>query len=107
MTELEKLNKIFQNIDDDKKQVVGGLIENAAFMADELQKLRIYITEHGCTETYQNGANQFGKKKSSEADMYNTMIKNYTSVIKQLLEQLPKGSGEEDELMGFIKGKKW
>ena len=105
LTELERLQKIFSKVDKNKRNVVDRLIENAAFMADELKKLQDYIREHGCTEEYQNGSNQFGKKKSSEADVYNTMIKNYTSVIKQLLELLPEEETKEDELMGYI-GKK-
>lgn len=44
---------------------------------------------NGYTEPYQNGANQSGQKKRPEVDVYNTMIKNYASVIKQLTELLP------------------
>ncbi|MGO5053576.1 hypothetical protein ACTQ6A_13910 [Lachnospiraceae bacterium LCP25S3_G4] len=105
-SELERFKKIFKNIDEDKRAVVDRLIENAAFMSEELKKLQEYISEHGCTEEYMNGANQFGKKKSSEVDVYNTMIKNYTSVIKQLLDLLPDGQRGSDELMDFISGKK-
>lgn len=102
-TELDKLRNIFKDIDDKKKDIVQPLIENAAFMSEELRKLQEYIKVHGCTEEYQNGANQFGKKKSSEVEVYNTMIKNYTNVIKQLLELVPDGKSKEDELMQFIK----
>ena len=103
-SELSKLNKIFKNIEADKKKVVERLIENVAFMGVELNKLQEYISEHGCTENYQNGANQFGKKRSSEFDAYSTLIKNYTTVLKQLIDLLPDGKKEaEDELMSFLK----
>lgn len=102
LTETEKLQKIFSKVEKNKRNVVDRLIENAAFMAEELQKLQEYIKEYGCTEEYQNGANQSGKKKSSEAEVYNTMIKNYSSVIKQLLELLPEEKVKSDELMDFI-----
>lgn len=103
LTELDKLRDIFKDIDEDKRGIVDRLIENAAFMSEELTKLQEYIREHGCTEEYQNGANQFGKKKSSEVDVYNTMIKNYSSVIRQLIDLLPTKSKEADELLSFIK----
>lgn len=102
--ELRKLQDIFVGIDESRKKVVETLIENAAFMAAQLKLLQAYIDEHGVTETYQNGENQFGKKKSSEVDVYNTMIKNYTAIIRQLLELLPADqSAEEDELLGFLR----
>jgi len=101
-TELAKLQKIFEDIEPNKKKVCERLIENAAFMAEELKKLQDYIAEHGCTEGYQNGANQFGKKKSSEVEVYNAMIKNYSSVIKQLMDLLPEDRKDSDELMDFL-----
>lgn len=105
--ELNKLRRIFKGIEKNKKDLVEQLMENAAFMAVELKKLQEHIAEHGCTEEYQNGENQRGKKKSSEVEVYNTMIKNYTTIIKQLTELLPKGIGSEaDELLEFIGGGK-
>lgn len=105
--ELNKLKKIFKNIESDKQKTVEKLISNAAFMAESLDELQEIIREKGFTEEYQNGANQFGVKKCSEVEIYNTMIKNYASVIKQLTELLPKGEQSEgDELLDFISGKK-
>ncbi|MER2108200.1 MAG: hypothetical protein ABS949_14800 [Solibacillus sp.] len=104
--ELSKLRKIFKNIEPDKQKTAEKLIENAAFMAESLDELQEIIKEKGFTEEYQNGANQFGVKKCSEVEIYNTMIKNYSSVIKQLTELLPKGEQSSgDELLDFISGK--
>lgn len=105
-SELRKLKKIFASIEKNKQDVAIGLIESAAFMRVELQKLEEHIAEHGCTEEYQNGANQFGKKKSSEVEVYNVMIKNYASIIKQLNDLLPDGESGADQLLDFIGGKK-
>lgn len=102
--EIKKLKKIFKNIDENKQKIVAPLIESAAFMAEELQKLQKHIAEHGCTETYRNGANQTGKKKSSEVEVFNAMIKNYAAVIRQLTDLLPEDKREDDELMEFVRG---
>ena len=102
--ELKKLNKIFKNIDKDKRIVVANLIENAAFMSEELNKLQEVIKEKGCVEQYQNGANQHGRKKSAEVDVYNSMVKNYSTVIKQLLDLLPDNDNEKNELLEFMRG---
>lgn len=73
-----------------KKERATALFQKVEFMDAELQKLQEILKEKGWTENYQNGSNQFGMKKSSEADVYNTLIKNYTSAMKQLDEMLPE-----------------
>ena len=104
--ELNKLKKIFKDIEPNKQKVVEKLISNAAFMAESLEQLQEIINEKGFTEEYHNGANQSGVKKCSEVEIYNTMIKNYSSVIKQLVDLLPEeAKGGGDELLDFISGK--
>ena len=104
--ELAKLKKIFKDIEPQKQKTVEKLIANAAFMAESLDELQEIIREKGFTEEYQNGANQNGVKKCSEVEIYNTMIKNYTSVVKQLVDLLPDGAASGgDELLDFISGK--
>lgn len=104
--ELNKLKRIFKDIEPDKAKIVEKLISNAAFMAESLDDLQEIIREKGFTEEYHNGANQSGVKKCSEVEIYNTMIKNYSSVIKQLVDLLPEeAKGGGDELLDFISGK--
>ena len=55
-----------------------------------ISELRKIINEKGYTEIYQNGENQKGVKKSAEVDIYNSLIKHYMAIMKQLLELLPK-----------------
>lgn len=103
--ELKKLKKIFKNIPKDKKNLVEKLIESAAFMAVELKELEDHISIFGVSEEYQNGKDQYGTKMSTESSAYNTMIKNYTSIIKQLIELLPDGlpgTKEGNALMNFV-----
>ncbi len=103
--ELKKLKRIFKNIPKNKKNLVQKLIDSAAFMTVELTKLENHISVYGVSETYQNGENQYGTKLSTETSAYNTMIKNYTSIIKQLCELLPDGlpgTKEGNALMNFV-----
>nr|DAF03604.1 MAG TPA: hypothetical protein [Caudoviricetes sp.] len=69
-------------------------------MAEELEKLQDYITEHGWSEEYQNGVNQFGKKQSTEASTYIQIQKNYTSVIRQLNAMMDVSISEKKEAAG-------
>jgi len=106
-TEKRRLNIIFKKLNDSTKKAVQSLIENAAFMAVTLQDLQEEINCKGVISEYQNGENQWGTKKSPEVEIYNTMIKNHASIIKQLADLLPNdessGSSGEDELMNFVK----
>lgn len=88
--EKRKFAEIFKEMDVKTKKSVGSLIDQAAFMGASLYQLAEAINEKGYTEVYQNGANQKGIKKSSEVEIYNVMIKNYSSIIKQLTDLLPK-----------------
>ena len=103
--EKNKLNRIFKNIDEKRRKTVERLIDNAAFMAATLEDLQEDINQNGVISEYQNGENQWGTKKSPEVEVYNTMLKNYTSVIKQLTDLLPPEEGKEDDgFDAFING---
>lgn len=95
--EIRKLNGVLKNIDPKVKKVVQPLVEKAAFMSVTLDDLQEHINQYGVTEEYKNGENQFGVKKSSHVEIYNTMIKNYTTTLKQLTDLVPKEQPKEDD----------
>lgn len=104
--EMKKLNRIFRPLPSDTKDTVASLVANAAFMAVTLADLQEEINLNGTTERYQNGDNQYGVKKSSAVEVYNTMIKNHMVCIKQLTDLLPKGTaGPGDDFDDFAKEK--
>jgi predicted transcriptional regulator len=99
--EIRRLRRIFKKMDDDTKKATQSLLENAAFMAITLEDLQEVINREGVISEYQNGANQWGTKKSPEVEVYNTMIKHYMSIIKQLTDLLPKDAEVVKEDDGF------
>lgn len=93
-------NERLKKIDAEKKSLLEDygntsnklilrLIDKASFMHVLLQELQDTISKNGVKEKYTNGANQEGFKDSVEVKTYNTMVKNYTTVIKQLNEIEP------------------
>ena len=88
-----------------QKELLTNLVRKAEFMHEELLKLQKYIADNGWTEEYQNGQNQYGKKKSSEGDTYNQLIKNYSTIMRQIIDKLPSDTEEDDELTRFMKRK--
>lgn len=98
--EIRVLKKIIKNLDEDKKRYADRLIEQAAFMYVTLQELQEAINSDGAVEWFENGKQKMWREHPA-AKTYNTMIKNYTSVIKQLSDISPN-QDEKDELMEFL-----
>ena len=87
--EYSRISRHFQDLPEKKRDVVFPLIQNAAFMAVTLQDLQSQIAAEGPVEIYTNGANQSGKKQSAAVQAYNSMVKNYATIIKTLTSMLP------------------
>lgn len=98
-----RLKKLFNDLPENKKKMADKLIENASFMSITLDELKEDIKKYGVKETYVNGKDQYGFKESIESKTYNTMIKNYMNIIKQLNDMLPeqKQINEDDEFEKF------
>ena len=96
--EKTRLKGIFRDLEANKKKLVTPLIEKAAFMSVELDMLQEQIEQEGWTSEYKNGANQYGTKKSPEAETYIALSKNYASVIKQLSDVVPEAKKKKSAL---------
>lgn len=97
-SEKTRLKGIFSDLDENKKKLVTPLIEKAAFMGIELDDLGKIIEEEGWTSEYKNGENQFGTKKSPEAETYIALSKNYAAIIKQLTDLVPPAKRKNSKL---------
>lgn len=104
--EMQKLNKFFKNIPKEKQQIIEGLKQQAAFMYATLMELQEIMNNEGAVELFEQGKQRLLREHPA-AKIYNAMIKNYSSAIKQLLDILPKEETKqaEDELLSFIKKK--
>ena len=84
-----ELMQSFETLPAEQLKVAQDLIAQAGFMAVELEDLAEIISKEGMTEVYTNGANQSGRKISSNAKMYGVLIGKYNSVIAKLLAIVP------------------
>lgn len=105
--EITRINGFLKEIEPKVKKGVKSLIDNVAYMAVTLRELRDDINQEGLISEYQNGENQFGTKKSPKVEIYNTMVKNYTSSFKTLLDLLPKNKEQiiDDGFEEFVESK--
>lgn len=94
--------KIFERVPDNKKNLVMGLMEQAAFMYVQLSELIEIIEKNGVVEDFKQGKQQFTREQPA-VKTYNAMLKNYNVTIKQLLELIPPGEAPkfDDEFEEF------
>ena len=99
----KKLMEIFEQLPEEKRLLVEGLVFNASFMIVELEKLQKVISESGETEAYLHGKGQSGRIMSADTKAYVNLQKTYLSTINSLVKLLPKESADKDELMSWLR----
>lgn len=105
--EITRLRKIFKDIEDDKKKdVLEGVLQEAAFMRATLEELKLIISETGVIDEMPQGTYSILREHPA-VKTYNAMIQRYTTVTKQLLDLLPKTVAKEigDDFEDFINAK--
>jgi hypothetical protein len=99
--EVRRLNRIYKDIDKDNKAIIDGLIQRAAYMRVTLEDWEKDIMENGYYEMFtQSEKTDPYERERPVARLYNTMNKNYQSLIKQLSDLVPKeapSKGVEDD----------
>lgn len=108
--EINRLRKLFKEIDDNKKKLVFTTIDDVAFMTITMQDLRDRIVREGTTCVYKNGENQYGTKQSPDAQLYLQLSQKNTQAMKILVDCLPKTGKKidmmpEDDFEDFVEGR--
>jgi hypothetical protein len=92
--ETERLQEIFEDISDDKKEVAESLIERVAFMTITLKILEDDIKSKGPTYLFKNGKQEMYVENPSQKS-YSTLINRYTAAYGKLFDLLPKDKQNE------------
>lgn len=96
--EEERLKKIYKGLPKDRTSVTQGLIRRAAYMRSTLEDLENDIDENGLWEMFSQSESQTPyERERPAARLYNTLNKNYQSIIKQLSDLLPKDEIKEED----------
>ncbi len=106
--EERRLKRIYKNVDKDNKAIIDGLIQRAAYMRVALEDWELDIMENGIVEMFtQSDKTEPYERERPVARLYNTMNKNYQSIIKQLSDLVPKPEPkqEDDGFEDFVNGK--
>ncbi len=107
--EINRLKKLFKDIDENKKKLVFTTIDDVAFMTITMQDLREKIIREGTSCEYKNGENQYGTKQSPDAQLYLQLSQKTTQAMKILVDCLPKTNKihtvPEDDFDDFVTGR--
>lgn len=108
--EEKRLRESYGNIPDDLMRVADGLIRRAAYMRITLEDYEKDLDDNGHVELFsQSEKTDPYERERPVARLYNTMNKNYQSIIKQLSDMLPKPPKKmgdaDDDFDSFVANK--
>ena len=98
MTRKEELQKVFENIDEDKRTLVTKVIDEVVFLEEQLISLKKYpfIKIHPTDPTLQ--------KVTVAGKQYKELLQQYNNSIKLLCSVLNKNEGgEESPLREYLR----
>lgn len=89
--EIGRLNKLFEDIPDNQKKLVKGLITQASRLKVLLDEMWIDISENGDYELFTQSENTPKyERERPVAKLYNNRDQSYQRVIRQLSDYLPE-----------------
>lgn len=102
VSDIKELRNTFEKLDNDKSKLALSLLDKAQFMEKTLSKLQQKVNDDGVVTTMSQGSYEI-ERENPALKSYNTTIKNYTSVIKQLNDMLPskENPNKDDGFEGF------
>ena len=101
--EVGTLKKLLADVDSNKLKIANGLIQSAAFMKATLAELEEKVNEEGALDLFEQGDYTYNREHPA-LKSFNTTIKNYSVVCKQLFDLLPKDIQkiEDDGFNSFV-----
>jgi len=106
--ELAKLTDIFKDVDEFKRKLVEGLVEDAAFLKSENYVLKEILVNTGMVKVHPQHSGM--QKPVVAAKEYRQNLNAYAVIIKTLngvlQKNIPEGDDDFDEFMKEMRGKK-
>ena len=87
--EYRRLKGLCCELTNQKKAMADSQMQRAAFMRIALEELEEIIKKDGTLDIFEQGNYSYNREHPA-LKSYNTTIKNYTAIIKQLNDMLPQ-----------------
>ena len=99
--EKERLLKIFEDVEENKKDFVKNQIVNLAWYNVSIEDLQESIDEYGTIVTYNNGGGQTGIKDNPDVKTLIAYQKHVNTIVNQLVDLVPQ-SQKKSKLMELM-----
>ena len=102
--EIKRLRGLFRDMPKETKSLYDGLIKRAAYMRATLEDYETDLDNKGYVESFvQSKDLEPYERERPVARLYNSMNKNYQSIMKQLKDALPEPSAVDikNEVLRF------
>jgi hypothetical protein len=106
--EIKRLKGIYAKVEAKHKSIIEGIIQRAAYMRITLEDYETDLDDGGYVEMFsQSDKTDPYERERPVARLYNTMNKNYQSIMKQLSDMLPKEQPKtkDDGFNDFVNGR--
>lgn len=103
----ERIREVFHDLPADIMNLYDGLIKRAAYMRITLEDYEADLDANGYVEQFtQSEKTDPYERERPVARLYNTMNKNYQSIMKQLADKLPEPVNGDagKEIKDFLRG---
>lgn len=87
--ETTRLTSLYKDVERVKRLTAKNLIEEAAYMKATLKELKEAIDENGPIDVMPQGSYSILREHPA-LKSYTTMVQRYSTIIKQLMDLLPK-----------------
>lgn len=104
--EYNRLHYSYSKVSPRRKRIITPLVERAAFMLVSLEDMEKDLLENGFVEMFsQSDTQEPYERRRPTADLYNTLNKNYQSIIKQLNDAVvePEENETHEAMKAFMK----
>lgn len=108
ISDIKELRGVFEKLNNNKSKMALNLLDKAEFMNKTLNDLEKKVNENGVVTIMSQGSYSI-ERENPALRSYNTTIKNYTSIVKQIVDLLPESENKQvgEDLLKFIaSGKK-
>lgn len=105
--EIDRLMSIYEDLSEIELSSIDGLIRRAAYMRVTLEDYEKDLDDNGYIEMFtQSEKTPPYERERPVARLYNSMNRNYQTIMRQLVDALPKNNTEvNEELMEFLRAK--
>lgn len=101
--EMKQLKKVIKLIPKDRQAIANNIYNELLFIQRTLDKAKQEVDENGVTTLFKQGQQEF-MRENPALKGYNTTIKNYSCLYKQLIDMLPEPEKKEtDPFIDFVK----